>query len=112
MVIMLDGKRLNVLRNGCKKGFEVKSLYYRNDMDPDDYIIQYGGEAFREQDHRKSSFVYVISSCRMQNDLKTLSYENDVLQYIHEVLEELALRTSPVERDYISVNFQRRQIFP
>ena len=35
----------------------------------------------------------------MQNDLKTLSYENDVLQFIHEVLEELTLRTSPVERD-------------
>ena len=30
---------------------------------------------------------------------KNLSYENDVLQFIHEVLEELALRTSPVERD-------------
>ena len=35
----------------------------------------------------------------MRNVQRTYHYENDVLQYIHEVLEELALRSSPVERD-------------
>ena len=67
-------------------------------MDPDDYIKQYGGDAFREKiignPHSYMSFIMAYAKRS-----KNLSYENDVLQYIHEVLEELSLRSSPVERD-------------
>ena len=67
-------------------------------MDPDDYITEYGGEAFREKiignPHSYMSFIMAYAKRS-----KNLSYENDVLQFIHEVLEELALRSSPVERD-------------
>ena len=69
-----------------------------NNMDPDDYIVEYGGQAFREKiignPHSYMSFIMAYAKRS-----KNLSYENDVLQFVHEVLEELALRTSPVEKD-------------
>ena len=50
----------------------------------------------------KSSEIHIhicLLLWRMQSVQKIFSYENDVLQFIHEVLEELTKRTSPVERD-------------
>ncbi len=81
-----------------KKGMDVQIALLPGRMDPDDYITQYGGEAFREKvignPHSYLSFMMAYAKRS-----KNLSFENDVLQYIHEVLEELALRSSPVERD-------------
>ncbi len=80
------------------KGFDVQIALLPNDTDPDDYIREHGGEAFRQQilnnPHAYMSFVMAYAKRS-----KNLSYENDVLQYIHEVLEELTSRSSPVERD-------------
>lgn len=82
----------------ARKGMDAKIALLPNQMDPDDYIQEYGGEAFRNQvignPHTYMSFI--MSYAKRS---KNLSYENDVLQFIHEVLEELAHRTSPVERD-------------
>lgn len=81
-----------------KKGLDVQIALLPANMDPDDYITQYGGNAFREKvianPHSFMSFLMAYAKRS-----KNLSYENDVLQYIHEVLEELSLRSSPVERD-------------
>ena len=47
---MLDGKRLNGLPEWLStKGFDVQIALLPNDMDPDDYIMEFGGEAFRDQ---------------------------------------------------------------
>lgn len=82
----------------ARKGMDCRIALLPNNMDPDDYIREFGGEAFRDQvignPHAYMSFI--MSYAKRS---KNLSYENDVLQYIHEVLEELANRTSPVERD-------------
>ena len=81
-----------------KKGFDVQIALLPNSMDPDDYIMEFGGQAFREKiignPHSYMSFIMAYAKRS-----KNLSYENDVLQFIHEVLEELASRTSPVEKD-------------
>lgn len=81
-----------------RNGIECQIALLPNDMDPDDYIQAYGGEAFGKQvignPHAYMSFIMSYAKRG-----KNLSYENDVLQYIHEVLEELAHRTSPIERD-------------
>ena len=80
------------------KGMDVQIALLPDKMDPDDYIAERGGEAFREKvignPHAYMSFIMAYAKRS-----KNLSYENDVLQFIHEVLEELTLRTSPVERD-------------
>lgn len=80
------------------KGFDVQIALLPNNTDPDDYIREYGGEAFKQQViERPHSYMSFIMAYAKRS--KNLSFENDVLQYVHEVLEELALRTSPVERD-------------
>ncbi len=80
------------------KGIDIQVALLPAAMDPDDYIAKYGGEAFRDKvignPHSYMSFIMAYAKRS-----KNLSYENDVLQFIHEVLEELAPRTSPVERD-------------
>ncbi|MCZ2259349.1 DNA primase [Sporosarcina sp. G11-34] len=80
------------------KGMDVQIALLPDKMDPDDYIAERGGEAFREKvignPHAYMSFIMAYAKRS-----KNLSYENDVLQFIHEVLEELTSRTSPVERD-------------
>lgn len=81
-----------------RKGFDVQIALLPNNMDPDDYIMEFGGQAFREKiignPHSYMSFIMAYAKRS-----KNLSYENDVMQFIHEVLEELALRSSPVEKD-------------
>ncbi|KXH87414.1 DNA primase [Sporosarcina sp. HYO08] len=80
------------------KGLDVQIALLPDRMDPDDYITQYGGTAFREKiiENPHSIMSFLMSYARRS---KNLSFENDVLQYIHEVLEQLVLRPSPVERD-------------
>ena len=98
MATMQDGMLPNGLPSfPFKKGMDVKIALLPGKMDPDEYIT-YGGETFREKvignPHSYMSFIMAYAKRS-----KNLSFENDVLQYIHEVLEELALRSSPVERD-------------
>jgi DNA primase len=81
-----------------RNGFDVQIALLPTNMDPDDYIMEFGGQAFRDQiignPHSYMSFIMAYAKRS-----KNFSYENDVLQFIHEVLEELAKRVSPVERD-------------
>ncbi|KZE40092.1 DNA primase [Bhargavaea cecembensis] len=67
-------------------------------LDPDDYLKKYGGEAFRENIIGQPHTLLSFSMMYAKRD-KNLKNENDLLQYIHEVLEELAGKTTPVERD-------------
>ena len=104
LIICCDGdnagwdaaKRFAVL--SIQKGLDAKIALLPGKMDPDEYISTYGGETFAEKvignPHSYMSFIMAY-----YKRSKNLSHENDVLQYIHEVLEELATKVSPVERD-------------
>lgn len=104
LIICCDGdnagwdaaKRFAVLSS--QKGMEAKIALLPGKMDPDEYISSYGGESFTEKvignPHSYMSFIMAY-----YKRSKNLSHENDVLQYIHEVLEELAEKVTPVERD-------------
>ena len=89
-------KRFAVM--AIKKGMNVQIALLPDKMDPDDYITKHGAEAFRDKiirnPHAYMSFIMAYSK-----RFKNLSNENDLLQFIHEVLEVLTTRTSPVERD-------------
>ena len=80
------------------KGLDVQVAVLPERMDPDDYIVKYGEEAFRNNiiGNPHSYMSFIMSYAKRS---KNFSNENDVMQFIHEVLEELSLRTSPVERD-------------
>lgn len=71
-----------------------------NGLDPDDYIQQYGEQSFKEQIIGKPySYMSFIMAYAKRD--KNLQYDNDVMQYVDEVIEELAKRTSPIERDLV-----------
>ena len=81
-----------------KKGWMLKSRCC-----PERWILMTTSQSMAVMHFAKKSLVIPIHSCHFimayAKRSKNLSYENDVLQYIHEVLEELAIRPSPVERD-------------
>ncbi|MBB4825749.1 DNA primase [Sporosarcina luteola] len=83
-----------------QKGLSAQIALLPGKMDPDEYMSTYGGEAFREKilgnPHTYMSFILAYAKRG-----KNLSHENDVLQYIHEVLDELATKVSPIERDLL-----------
>ena len=69
-----------------------------NQMDPDDYIRDYGEQAFKEQIlDNPHSFVAFMKMVARRG--KNLNFEADTEQYIQEVLDYLVGNTSPIERD-------------
>lgn len=69
-----------------------------NQLDPDDYIRDYGEQAFKEQIlENPHSFVAFMKMIARRG--KNLNFEADTEQYIQEVLEYLVGNTSPIERD-------------
>ncbi|MFS0575251.1 DNA primase [Sporosarcina sp. 179-K 3D1 HS] len=80
------------------KGMNVEIALLPSNFDPDDYISQHGGQAFIEKviGNPNSYMSFIMAFAKRS---KNLTFENDMLQYIHEVLSELVNRQSPVERD-------------
>ena len=81
-----------------QKGFNLQIAVLPNKMDPDDYITQFGSDAFREKilEHPHTYMSFIMAYAKRS---KNLLHENDILQYIHEVLEELSGILTPVEKD-------------
>ncbi|MGE7666517.1 DNA primase [Ureibacillus composti] len=84
---MLHAEKLNV---------EVALLPEK--LDPDDYIRKYGTESFVNQVIEKPH-AYIAFMMMHARKNKNFQFENDILQYIQEVLEQLVGRSSPIERD-------------
>lgn len=104
LIICCDGdnagweaaKRFALL--AAQKGLDAQIALLPGKMDPDEYISVNGGEAFTEK-VIGNPYTYMSFIMAYYKRSKNLSHENDVLQYIHEVIEELATKISPVERD-------------
>lgn len=81
-----------------QKQMQVEVAILPDGLDPDDYITKYGASQFVEQiiNHPQAYLAFVKYFARKG---KNFAYENDVLQYTHEVLVELAKRSSPMEQD-------------
>lgn len=76
---------------------KVEIALIPNQLDPDSYIQQYGTEMFVQQIIEKPhSYISFMMMYARKN--KNFQFENDILQYIHEVLE-LLVGKSPIERD-------------
>lgn len=81
-------------------GMEVLIAVLPDRMDPDDYISQFGVQSFLEKvlDQPLSYISFVASYYRRD---KNLAIDHDIKQYVHEVLDELAHRCSPIEKDLL-----------
>ncbi|WP_010531017.1 DNA primase [Lentibacillus jeotgali] len=82
-----------------KAGCHVKIANMPDNMDPDDFITEYGTEAFQNQ-VIKSSLTFTNFYMRYLKKDYNLSLEGDRIQYIEKLLEYLATIESSVEREY------------
>ncbi|MFD1363030.1 DNA primase [Lentibacillus salinarum] len=82
-----------------KAGCHVKIANLQENMDPDDYISEYGSETFRRE-VIQSSLTFTSFYMRYLKKDFNLSLEADRIQYIENVLEYIATIDSPVEREY------------
>ncbi len=89
-------KAANLLRNA---GCGVKISYLKDGIDPDSFIKEHGGEAFRNQVIRASD-TYMSFYMRYFKKDYNLSLEAEKLDYIQKVLVELAMVESSIEREY------------
>lgn len=89
-------KAANLLRNA---GCEVKVSYLKEGDDPDSFIKEHGGEAFRNQVIRASD-TYITFYMRYIKKDYNLSLEAEKLNYIQKVLMELSMVESSIEREY------------
>ncbi len=104
VVICFDGddagweaaKRAAIALN--EENFKVEVAVLPGKMDPDDFVRENGNEAFKEQIIGKPHAFIAFAMMHARRH-KNFQYENDLLQYIQEVLQLLAGRSSSIERD-------------
>ncbi|GAB3050934.1 DNA primase [Virgibacillus ainsalahensis] len=89
-------KAANLLR---QVGAEVKVAHLTGDMDPDNFIENYGAEAFKNQ-IIKASDTFMSFYMRYLKKDYNLSLEGDRIKYIEVVLKQLAMIDSSVEREH------------
>lgn len=81
-----------------REGLQTDIAVLPEGLDPDEYIDKFGPQDFADKIIGKPhSFMAFIMMYARRN--KNFKFENDLLQYIHEVLEHLVGQSSPVERD-------------
>lgn len=81
-------------------GVEVFTALLPDQMDPDDYISEYGAERFAEKIiGQPLSYISFVAAYYKRD--KNLSVDHDIKQYVHEVFNELAHRCSPIEKDLL-----------
>lgn len=82
-----------------KVGCQVKVARLTNNMDPDAYIKESGGDAFKK-DIIDTSDTYLSFYMRYTKRSYNLSIEGDRIEYIHDVLKEIAMVESSIEREH------------
>jgi len=80
-------------------GCDVKIANLKDGLDPDNYIKIHGGKAF-ENEIIKASDTYMSFYMRFLKKDYNLSLEGDRLNYIEDILKELAMIDSSMEREY------------
>ena len=80
-------------------GCEVKVANIPDNMDPDDYIMEYGGSSFFEQviNRSDSFFRFYMKYKRTKFDL---SIESERITYVEEMITQLATVESSIEREF------------
>ncbi|PRO65116.1 DNA primase [Alkalicoccus urumqiensis] len=80
-------------------GMQVLIAYLPDGMDPDDYIQEYGTERFARHIIGEPLTVMEFKS-RVLKEGKNMALESDQLQFVEQMLKEIAALPSPVERDH------------
>ena len=105
VTLCLDGDepgRMASLENGSileNKGCNVRIVELSDNLDPDDYILKYGAEAFK--DLIKNSIT--LSDYRIKRLKKNINLKDDKekTEYINKVLEETSKIEDEIHREFI-----------
>lgn len=76
---------------------DVEVVVLPDQLDPDEYIRKYGSESFAQMIEKPHAYMAFMMMYARRN--KNFQFENDILQYIQEVLEHLVGKSSPIERE-------------
>ncbi|MCP8616891.1 DNA primase [Salirhabdus salicampi] len=87
-----------------KVGCYVKIARLPRNMDPDDYIQEYGSDKFK-QHVIGGSMTYFAFRLEYMKQQYNLQVESDRIQYIEKALDEIAKIDKPVEREYYLKDF-------
>lgn len=82
-----------------KVGCYVKVANLKEDMDPDNFIREYGSNAFKEQVIKRSS-TFMSFYMHYHKKSYNMALEGDRINYIEDILKQLAMIESSVEREY------------
>ncbi|ASV68971.1 DNA primase [Cytobacillus kochii] len=94
--IQAANRALDMLQSvGCN----VRIAWLPEELDPDDYIKEYGAEKFKNE-VIEASLTYMSFKMRYLRLGKRLNDEGERLRYIEEVLTEISRLTKAVERDH------------
>ena len=107
--------------SGLQASFEAAQLLEKNNcqvrianlpdnLDPDDYIKTYGGEKFRQEvlDTSETFFKFFM---RYKMNEYNLNADSERIQYIEELIQQLAKIDSPIERElYVNEIAERFQL--
>ncbi|SOC36318.1 DNA primase [Ureibacillus acetophenoni] len=102
IIICYDGDNAGL--EGAKRAAEklqaenlkVEVAVLPDKLDPDEYIRKYGPESYKTILDKPQSFMAFSMMHARRN--KNFQFENDILQYVQEVLEQL-VGVSPIERE-------------
>jgi len=80
------------------EGLNVEVAVLPTGLDPDEYIQQFGPEAFKEKviSEPQSYVAFMLMYARRN---KNFQYQNDILQYVDEALSFLVKGISPIEKE-------------
>src|SRR5699024_11429718 len=80
-------------------GCDVKVAEVKEGLDLYEYIMAYGGEKFKKEviDHSDTHFRFFMKYKRKEYNL---SIDSERLSYIDEIMKELAMIGSSIEREY------------
>lgn len=80
-------------------GCEVKIAQVKDGMDPDEYILKFGGEQFKEEVIATSD-TYIKFFMKYKRKDFNLSIDSEKIAYIELIVEKLTEIESPIEREY------------
>jgi len=102
VIICYDGDNAGI--EGAKRaadslqaeGVKIEVAVLPDKLDPDEYIRKYGPDSYKKILDKPQSYIAFSMMHARRN--KNFQFENDILQYTQEVLEQLVGK-SPIERD-------------
>ncbi len=82
-----------------KAGLDINISLIPDQLDPDDYIREYGSEKF-QREVIEASVTFMSYKIQYFRQGKNMNHEGDKLRYIEEVVKEISNLSNPIEKEH------------